>query len=263
MKIGEITGRTLQEYPVDEDLRRPHPKCSVGIEVEIEGVRVISDKVQKSMTLWGLQHDGSLQNGIELVSQPVWGSAITDSLDQLRMFFKKYKAYLSFRTSVHIHVNVLDLEPEELEHFIKLYLFYEPSLFRLHMDWNRYENIFCVPARKSVRIQDGYAELLRDVKRHGRCGRQYVGCKYAAMNPNSVGTFGTLEFRHMGGTDNVDRIDKWINILLQMKVAAQAVAPFDQPSDVFGRYSKDLVVRTSDIQDGWNMLEYVNMQGEL
>jgi len=263
MKIGDITGRTLQEYAVSEDPNRPHPKCSVGIEVELEGIPQVSTAAKKALSLWTLAHDGSLQNGIELVSKPVWGSAITDALNELRKFFKTYKAYLSFRTSVHVHVNVLDLEPKELEHLIKLYLFYEPSLFRLHSDWNRYENIFCVPARKSVRIQEGYAALLHDVKERGQCGTSYVGCKYAALNPNSVGHFGTLEFRHMGGTDNVDRIDKWINLLLQLKVAAEASAPFDQPHDVFGKYEKELTIRTSDIQDGWNMLEYINMQGHL
>lgn len=260
--IGEILGRSLPEVEVTEDASRPLPRCSVGIEIEVEGIRSVSTTDQSALSQWAITHDGSLQNGIELVSKPVWGSAITQALEEARSFFRRHKAYLSFRTSVHVHINVLDMTASELAEMIRLYIFYEPALFRLHADWSRYENIFCVPAFKSTKIQEGYGKLLRDIKKN-TCSGAYVGCKYAALNPNAVGNLGTLEFRHMGGTDDVDAISRWINILLQLKSAAINQEPFDEPESVFGKYLPELSIKQSDFNHGWEMMEYINMVGEL
>lgn len=259
MNISDIVGHKLVEREVAPDPSRPHPRTSVGIEVEVEGIQ---GRDSWPFRWWTVKHDGSLSNGLEFVTEPVWGTAITEALNEMSELFKEEPPYLSFRTSVHVHVNVLDMEPSELEHFIKLYLFYEPALFRLHNDWNRYENIFCVPAKKSVRIQDAYAKLIRDVGR-GSCRPNYVSSKYAALNPNSVSNFGTLEFRHMGGSADMDRVSQWINILLQMKVAALNGEPFDRPRQVFGPIHDDLIIKDQDIDEGWMMLDFVNFRGQL
>lgn len=261
MNISEITGRKLVEKEVGPDKNRPHPHTSVGIEIEVEGIpgRPVS---KWPFSWWTVKSDGSLSNGLEFVSEPVWGTAISEALKEIDEFFDKESPYLSFRTSVHIHVNVLDISAKQLEHFIKLYLFYEPALFRLHSEWNRYENIFCVPAKKSIKIQDGYASLISDVLAD-RCRTSYVGCKYSALNPNSVGVFGTLEFRHMGGCADVEKISNWINILLQLKVAALNKTTFDKPSEVFGDQLSYLKVNSKDIDEGWMMLDYINYKGKL
>jgi hypothetical protein len=261
MRIEDITGRKLPQIKVEPDPARPHPSCSVGIEVELEGIRF----AKSFGNLWIISSDGSLQNGIELISVPVWGTAITDALSELDTALKGKTPYLSFRTSVHVHLNVLDLSTDELAWLVKLYLFYEPALFRLHNDWSRYENIFCVPARKSLKIQEGYASLLHDLKRERLNTREgtYVASKYAALNPNPVSSLGTLEFRHMGGCIDTKRISDWINILLQLKVAAINKAQLDNPSRVFGALREQLTIRDSDIEDGWNMMEFITYRGNV
>jgi len=255
MKISKMLGKRLSQFTIEPDYSRPHHQTSVGIEVEVEGV----DATDEDFKRWTVTNDGSLQGGIELVSLPVWGSGISDALMELDNFFKRSPPYLSFRTSVHVHVNMLDLDTRTVIYLLNLYLFYEKPLFRLHQKWNRYDNMFCVPVRKSIDIQSAYSALIKDLER-GRVKGSYVGHKYSALNPNSLSKFGTLEFRHMGGCSDVKEISNWINILLQLKVAAILREPFTDVNEVFGEYASMLKVTDKDLEEGRKMLNYINLK---
>ena len=241
------------------DPRRPSPSAAVGIEIELEGI----DYSEFNSKYWRLARDGSLRNGVELVSIPLRGKQIASALNYVRRYFNTHPCYISFRTSVHVHLDVSTLEIDHLKHLLKLYLLYEPALFRLNPDWNRYDNIFCVPARKSYAIQEGYATLLRDLDAN-QIRTDYVGYKYSALNPNSINRFGTLEFRHMGGTDDVSNILRWIDVLLQLKKSAIDMCNPKDPSEVFGEYVDQVNILPEDIQDGLYMLdhiEFINQNG--
>jgi hypothetical protein len=247
MKVSKILDRRLAEIPCTRDESRPHPHASVGIEYEIENLQVAPENLKR----WQIDNrEGSIINGVELVSDPVWGTAIGDALAELDEVIRGQKIRPSFRTSVHIHLNILDMEVEEVRNLIKLYLMYEPALFRQPKCVGRENNIFCVPAWKSVEVQQSYSALVNDLLGQRGPIRMYLSSKYAAMNPNSVRTFGTLEFRHMGGTDDVKEIDEWINILLQLKVAAQANAPFENRNKVWGKYSDKMILSDEEVQRG-------------
>jgi len=239
---------------VKKDPSRPIPDCVVGVEIELEGVTADPSK----FTLWNIVPDGSLRDGIELVSIPVWGTDISLALKEVESYFKSNKPYLSFRTSVHVHINILDLTNEQLNKFIQLYILYEPALFRMHLEWDRYDNIFCIPARKSYSIQEGYATLFKDLKENSIRGN-YVGYKYSSMNPNSIATLGTLEFRHMGGTDSVKKIDTWINTLMCLKKSAMSETDVCDYGTVFGSFIGDLQIEPSDIKEGLNIIEHINI----
>lgn len=253
MKMSQLVGKKLDQFKVMPDAARPSD-TAVGIEIEVENIELDVHKLK----LWDQVSDGSIVRGVEFVSKPIWGTAIKDALDEIRAVFKKHDPYLSFRTSVHVHINVLDMEPAQLEHFVLLYVMYERPLFRLHEDWGRYDNIFCVPVRKSMKVQSGYAKLLSDLTRQ-QIRSDYVGYKYSAFNPNSLALFGTMEFRHMGGTADMDRVDQWINILLQLKLAADEKLKLSQPSDVFGKYRRLLDIRDTDITDALELIEYIQL----
>jgi hypothetical protein len=257
--MSEITGHTLTEFPMAPDKNRPHPSCSVGIEVEVEGFKEVSSSAMRRLSLWKLVKDGSLRNGCEFVSQPVWGTGIADALDQLAKQFDAKKPISSLRTSVHVHLNVLDLSYIEVERLLKISVLYEPALFRMHDKWQRYENIFCVPTCKSSAIQDGYTQLLYDL-REDRISGPYVPSKYAAVNPNSIAEIGTIEFRHMGGTSDVKEILSWIDVILQMKVAASSGVNYTDPQEVFGEQYGKLDIHEEDIQRGLDVVQYINMR---
>ncbi len=255
-KLSQIVGRNLREIPVGPDYTRPHPHSSVGIEVEVEGIRGL---MRDGMKRWRVDtNEGSLVNGVEFISEPVWGTAITDSLEELGEFFEQHPPHISFRTSVHVHLNVLDMDDEQLQHMIRLYLMYERALFRLHDKWNRAECIFCVPAASSVVIQQGYSQLFQHLKR-GTVDRGYVPWKYSALNTNCLRELGTLEFRHMGGTSDMNEISHWINILLQLKVAALLDEPIDNPKEVWGEYHNALIITDEDMAIGHQLIQRLNI----
>ena len=257
MNMSEMLDRKLPEIPVAPDPLRPHPHTSVGIEVELEGVTISR---RANLKRWEIVGDGSLQDGCEFVSLPVWGTAITDALEELQDVLAEYTPHVSFRTSVHVHINILDMDLQALAKMIQLYIIYEPALFRLHDNWDRKNNIFCVPCRKSRAIFSAYSALLRDLN-HNRYRGGYLRSKYCAMNINSVGTLGTLEFRHMGGTTEVNKIDSWINILLQLKVAALSDVDIFNVDEVWGPYRNNLDVQDKDIESGVELINQLSMWG--
>ena len=246
MKLSKITRRSIPQYTVMPDYQRPHPQTSVGIEIELEGLRPYN--IRFPFKRWKIVEDGSLRGGIELVSDPVWGSAIDDALEEISQFFGEYNPIISERTSVHVHVNILDMETEELIRFVNNYIMYEPALFRMHRNWDRENNIFCVPCYKSSEIQKSYSRLLYHLKRE-TLGNDYLPYKYAAMNPNSLYNLGTLEFRHMGGTKDVNQINQWINVLLQLKVSALLEADVNNLKDVFGEFSDLIDFKEEDLNN--------------
>jgi Putative amidoligase enzyme len=246
-KIGRMVGKRLPEFAVQPDPMRPHPHTSVGIEVEAEGIEEHA-ALEWDTKRWRVVGEGSLQGGCEFVSDPVWGTAIVDALDELGVYFADHPPFMSVRTSVHVHVNVLDMYPEHLERMIKGYVMYESSIYRMHE--GRYNNIFCVPATESTVVQHAYAEVIRSV-RNDRAPGQVIDSKYLGMNPNNLRGLGTLEFRQMGGTSDMGLILQWVDVLLRLKASAQdETIPLDNPDLFWAEQRSILTISDDDVADG-------------
>jgi hypothetical protein len=203
----------------------------VGIEVEVEGI-LTRDRVgairddSKTIVgyLWSNTEDGSLRNnGREFVSIPVVGDGIVYAVDKLETYLNKNKSCVghefSERTSVHIHVNARDMTLEQLANFILLYTAVEPVLYNF-CGGNRHKNIFCVPLNQTsedlslysfynkVKAQDRASSIL-DSLRHWK--------KYCGFNVRPLFSYGTIEFRHMVGTMNTEKLLIWIDMILKLK----------------------------------------------
>jgi len=245
--LSALMGKRFPEIPCSPDLNRPHPHTSVGIEVELEGLPQDMEDGKR----WRIHRgEGSLINGLELISDPVWGTGITDAIEELQEMIAPHDAQATRRGSVHVHVNMLDMEMDRLSNLIQLYAVYERPLFRLHDHWDRKNNPFCFPLYSSINFQKAISTLLFHLQRESGIGSVYVRTKYTAMNPNNLSTLGTLEFRHMGATTSVREIDRWINILLQLKAAAIVGANPAIPSEVWGAYLPELDIRPEDLEAG-------------
>lgn len=252
--LSRIFNKRLPEIPTMPDPLRPHPHTSVGIEVELEGsFRDIPD-----MKMWRVESEGSLIGGVEFVSEPVWGTAITDALMELDKVLKENSPVISFRTSTHVHINCLDITATQLIRLMSIYAMYELPLFRMHGD--RINNIFCVPVSSSVELQKSYAGLYDYTEQLGDGSRWRVRSKYAALNPNSLVDFGTLEFRHMAGCTDMGEISNWIDTLLQMKASAlRDDLDITNPRDVWGSEVDRLHIQEGDLERGSQVIESINM----
>jgi hypothetical protein len=183
----------------------------LGIEVELEHVNNLPEEGLKH---WQVTNDESLRNnGKEFVSKilnysrPHYKQALAELQEQIDKF--NYQA--SFRCGIHVHVNVGHLTSEDLWNLYVTYLAYENLLFQ-YVANNRNQSIFCVPVQSTefpVKLRNK-----RDAKGivDARYLNQYT-TKYSALNLLPLTQHGTVEFRHLHGTNNLKQVEDWINII--------------------------------------------------
>lgn len=215
MQISELLrGQPTRRPEFREDERLVDSDTLVGVEIEGEGRRI--DTVRENLSgWWNLEPDGSLRNnGFEaILVQPLAGKSLMDALEDAEQALRGTS--FSFRTSVHIHVDVANMDTDSLNRFLFYYTILEKDLF----DWighERDQNPYCVPFYRQTRIIGS----LRDAV-NGQYHNLLEEEKYSAVNCASVRNLMSLEFRHMYGTRSMDTILKWINILLSIKKAAE------------------------------------------
>jgi len=198
----------------------------MGLEIEVENVifrddnisTIFRENLESSDILPSLffkaVEDGSLRNyGLEFVSKPgLTGQEILAGLDllfnQTKLF--RYTFDTSHRTSIHVHVNVLDLTYLQLKRLYLWYLILEPLFFSL--SGNRNRNIFCVPVTQTYFDFYKFAISSNAVGFDNHLNRWK---KYCAFNMLPVPKFGTVEFRHHAGTNNSDVITNWMTFIYQ------------------------------------------------
>lgn len=186
----------------------------IGIEIEIEN---ITNPVPLA-AYWDHKADGSLRNnGAEFVSVPLHIKQIQLALEHL---FDALNASnnpdFSNRTSVHIHVNCRDLTQDQLYTFILLYAIFEKHFYQI-AGTRRMNSIFCVPLFRTNQLHK-IETVVYDLNPDWH---KYCGLNLLPLYANSVTQgYGTSEFRHLYGTNNILEILNWINDLLCLRKAA-------------------------------------------
>jgi hypothetical protein len=180
------------------------PELVVGLELEIENF----PERYNGMDGVRFVPDGSLRNnGIEVVTLP---TKVQHVRWLIKHVFDKYgitQDNYSDRCSVHVHVNVQDMTFEQLKTLCLTYQTTERLLFRF-IGENRENNIFCVPW-----YQAGIANHFFNKLDARTMDSIRSWSKYTALNLIPVHTQGTVEFRHMAGTCDVERIMLWVEFL--------------------------------------------------
>lgn len=267
MNIGEVVGihPPVQDY--EDSPKIVDNNTRVGVEIELEQIEgsVVIDKALSS-GLWSVTRDGSLrEGGLEFIMQartgePLKGGEIIAALDAFDDFIKapvERGVAINSRTSIHVHLDVRALSPEELNRLILLYYTFEEILF----NWigsDRRQSSYCRRLADHPDIIPRVAAVLEGKDLRGSLGR---GNKYDALNLASVRQHGSLEFRGMRATTDTDIILQWINILLKLHQAARnmeveigvipevisAEGPLEFLEQVFGEHTAALGV-VSDYQ---------------
>lgn len=176
-----------------------------GVELEVEDVNNIDeDKLYANHI--NVTHDDSLKNkGHEFIIAPSTFEEAIQRFNIVQSCVDKGDKAFSHRTSIHVHVNVCELEVKQLRQFILTYALFEPWFFEF-VGTERENNIFCVPL---------YYTYLPN---HYNKGVDYLvekWHKYTAFNlkPLRAGdkpAFGTVEFRHLYGTGDEQVFTTWL-----------------------------------------------------
>lgn len=213
--IAQLLGLpAVKAYQVNKLLNVPatgaDPSLIYGVELEIEGL----DGIFQDRCVSGISahEDGSLRNsGYEYITAPMCHRELMYVLNQFFLKNKFRDANYSERCSTHVHANVQDLTPEQVKTILVVYMVFERLLFSW-IQGDRYNNIFCVPLHETRATFD--VVVNGDV--NDWVGRWKNWEKYTAINLLPMFSLGTIEFRHMGGTCDLERINTWTTIIGKM-----------------------------------------------
>ena len=187
-----------QLYGLNNDTLAKSPVFIAGLECEIESVRS-----QKNLAGFQATADGSLRNnGIEFISPPVDRVALGAMFRNLHASIEFYDREEAFspRTSTHVHVNCKPLQEEQVKNIVLLYALLEEFFFAM-VDNTRRGNIHCVPLSETFLCNYYNTGLNNMIQRWH---------KYTALNLLPLSKLGTIEFRHLQGTDDSNLLEEWL-----------------------------------------------------
>ena len=239
----------------------------VGVEIELEGMPYSREHIQAMVdSRWDVVSDGSLRNnGIEFVfAKPMFGTDVVETLQSLPDTFNSHdiEPSVTERCSIHVHLDVRDLEYEQLLSLVVVYLLCEPYFFAVGGEERRH-NLYSMPLGESTDYLNRLGRALEnnDMQRMRFNAHISPDVKYSAFNVAPVMSQGSVEFRHHRGTYDPATILHWINMTLALKryvkaLEGQRMTPEFIDNIVNGGYSEfiDTVFRGVHVPmevDGW------------
>jgi hypothetical protein len=203
---------------ISDHYGREKRKGLFGLEIEVEGKK-LPDKIKGWNTDRG---EGSLRDGgLEYVlPSPKDKAAALKRVKDVADCMSENGSIPVFspRTSCHVHVNIGDLTIDQACTMYLLSLLAEPFLSGMCGDL-REGNHFCLRGidAESILVKAGQIFRTGELPPYGREER------YAFTNLASVATFGSLEYRGMRGTLDLELWNDWLSILGDIKEAAIAI----------------------------------------
>lgn len=183
------------------------PETIVGLELEIEGW--LHEEPQ--LRGFTFETDGSLRNnGIEAITRPTRLKYVPELLKKFFNTFEVSDKNYSERCSIHVHVNCQNFTISQVQSLAALYQMFEGLLFAF-VGADRSNNIFCVPWSQCLLPLDMASSIASDPEHKIRNWE-----KYTALNLIPLRTQGTVEFRHMHGSCDVEKITNWLNIICSL-----------------------------------------------
>jgi hypothetical protein len=242
--IGSIFDKNKNVFSYQESIDFVLPRCIIGVEVELENMNEASgfahNGVRRGINhgyfsvdsenggvlfgtgYWNVKSDGSLRNsGVEFVTKKLFGKDLSVALDELNEYLNIEKENLSDipsdRCSVHVHLDVTDLNKNEYARLLLDYAIFENVLFH-YCGVSRKENLYCLPFAKSDDFKRTLSDILTSVEKDLDFKKHVSSFpKYSSLNLNATSKYGSLEFRLHGGTYDMMRVKEWINIIMCLK----------------------------------------------
>lgn len=207
----------------------------LGIEIEVEGINLpIATKI------WRNEEDGSLKGESRefVLKKPGSLEEVKAALDYLDKLYIEAGSTVyddSIRTGVHVHVNCQKLTMTQLYNYMTVYLIMENLLVKWCGE-SRQGNLFCLRSTDAEYLLHEIIEAARDARKAYLRRFQTNNLRYASMNVKALGDYGSLEFRSMRGTRDLNLVYKWAETLLNLRTFAEE---FANPQTVIERFSMD------------------------
>ncbi len=207
----------------------PPSTGEVGIEIELEGRNLPKLGLPD---FWHSERDGSLRgedNTEYVLDAPELREDVYHRLSHLSAYLSDSGAEidLSPRTSVHVHINFQEQTLQEVLVMTMLYYMAEEALFKFVAP-HRKGNFYCLSIQEA-------SSPLETIERMSQ-GRLDIGnldrLRYGALNLAALWKYGSLEFRALEGTMDVEKIDNWVGMLLSLKDLACEIGTLEELSRI-------------------------------
>lgn len=210
------------------------PVGVMGLEFECESDTNLPNI--NSATWWS-KTDGSLRaaHALEYVTKdPLPFNEVHGAIEQL-LAKVDTQAYMPLRdsrnTSWHVHLNALHFTPVEFMTRLFTWWIIEPVMM-MHCAPHRRQNLYCLQVRDAGSQLNAIGEemfIKFATRPHSVLEMMQMHRRYCAQNITALGKYGSIEYRCMDGTLDVERIKKWTTYLHNLWYAN----PFENPDHLF------------------------------
>lgn len=262
MKIADYIAIKQDKKLYQADTELVSNTDGVGVELEYENIVLLRngnlyltpylESLDIPFHYWRAVEDGSLREGTEFIFEGAMvGANITAALSSMQVFLDKYRrnnkpVSITERCSVHVHLDVRDLNEDQLNNLIMIYILVERVLFQ-HINPLRLKNNYCRPLSDSSFKHTLHNMIKQKGSMHALCDVIRRDCdKYSALNVLPVTRFGSVEFRHHHGTSDMSKVKDWINVILALKVVSRDLS-INNLLDIYDQ--KGAIVMLSTIFD--------------
>ncbi len=233
------------------ELDAPKYDGTFGIEIECEGKML----TPINNTYWRTEDDGSLRGVYPesrceyVLKKPLkFKAALVAVQHLLNQQREDVEFKFSFRTSVHVHVNVSDMEWEEYLAFCYTWLLCEAPLME-YCGESRKANRFCLRADDCEGVVDILLRLINDGT-FMNVNENEV--RYAALNVGATRKYGSLEFRGMRGTVDLEVLKVWLTTLGNMREYTKGKTILEVYKDISEVGNKAFLEKVTGSPDFWN-----------
>lgn len=176
-----------------------------GVELELENPPDWKDvELNKIHQSYQIVHDGSLRNGCEYVSAIIHNKTLERFFTNTEFIFSKPHT-ASIRCSTHVHINARNLSLPQIRNWTTVYAVVEDALFS-----------FCDPLRKGNNYCYSITHTKPTKSTLKQKQSQQDSLKYCAVNSGSLVDKGTLEFRQLEGTTDINKLKQWLCLLFDV-----------------------------------------------
>lgn len=205
----------------------------IGLEIEVEG-----RNLPRLAKYWRNEQDGSLkgeETAEYVLSKPSDLNGVRTALDYLNKCYIAQETIVddTVRAGVHVHINCQHLTMTQLYNFITIYLLLENLLVKWCGEY-REGNLFCLRACDAEWMLSIIRAAATSNKKAFRTMFHRDELRYASMNLKALGDYGSLEFRAMRGTRDLDLIYTWAETLFNLR---QFACSFEKPTDIIEQFS--------------------------
>lgn len=228
----------------------------VGIEIELENCKLLSERPAAPSTAWQVVGDSSLKlpHSYEVRSKkPTPATDVHNNhIPALYSQLMTSKTLLpqSDRAGIHVHYNILNMTEQQIRRSVCTFLLAERIIFS-YLPEHRQTSIFATPIFQSTQLQEFVLALFSYIKEAMDGGHHllnyaantfwtrygaYVRAQktYSSLNLSSMFSKGTVELRLFNSSDD---IDDWLFALNVSEWVCKSFVYWNNPSNAKEAYN--------------------------